>query len=62
MNKENVLKIIAIIGNIGMLIGCIFLILNLTLDRLIFPPYVTIPLMIMGIVGSITGIFSSRWR
>ena len=52
--------IIAIIGNIAMLIGCIFLILNLSLDRVIFPNFITVPLMIFGIIGNVAALFGNR--
>lgn len=58
----NTFKIIAIVGNFAMLVGCIFLILNLSLDRVIFPNVVTIPLMILGIVGNIAALFGSLKR
>ena len=57
MKKINV---IAIIGNLAMLVGCIFLILNLSLDRVIFPNFVTLPLMILGIIGNIAALFGTR--
>lgn len=43
-----------------MLIGCIFLILNLSLDRVIFPNFITVPLMIFGIIGNVAALFGNR--
>jgi len=56
------IRIIAIVGNLAMLVGCIFLILNLSLNREIFPEYVTLPLMLAGIVGSIAGLINNNKR
>ena len=57
-----VLKIIAIAGNLAMLLGCIFLIINLALDAGIFPGFVTIPLMILGIIGNVAALINSTKR
>ncbi len=54
------MKITAIVGNIAMFIGCIFLILNLSLDKVIFPSAVTIPLMIFGIIGNVAALFRNE--
>ncbi len=53
------INIIALVGNLAMLVGCIFLIINLSLDRTIFPSFVTLPLMICGIIGSIAALIGT---
>ncbi|MBQ2793445.1 MAG: hypothetical protein IJF05_01955 [Clostridia bacterium] len=55
-------NIIALVGNLAMLVGCIFLILNLSLGRVIFPNYVTLPLMILGIIGNIAALIGNGKR
>ena len=54
------INIVAVVGNIAMLVGCIFLILNLLLEREIFPGLVTIPLMICGIIGNIAMLIATN--
>ena len=46
-------KLITIGGNVAMLIACIFLMINLFIEREIFPGFVTIPLLALGLVGNI---------
>ena len=52
------INVIALIGNILMFIGCVFLIINLTLGE-IFPNYVTLPLVLAGVVGNIATLVQS---
>ncbi len=54
------INVIALVGNLAMLVGCIFLILNLSLDKVIFPDYVTLPLMILGIIGNIAALIGTN--
>ena len=54
------LKIIAIVGNLVMLAGCIFLIINLSLDKTVFPDFVTLPMMLIGIVGNICALINNK--
>ena len=46
------INIIALIGNALMFVGCVFLIINLALGTDIFPNFVTIPLVVAGIIGN----------
>ncbi|MBR5448598.1 MAG: hypothetical protein IKV43_01295 [Clostridia bacterium] len=55
------INLIAIIGNILMFIGCVFLIINLTV-RDIFPGYVTLPLVLAGVVGNVATLVQSFWK
>lgn len=56
------LRILAIVGNLLMLVGCIFLIVNLAIDRELFPEFVTLPLMLMGIVGNVCSLILNNKR
>lgn len=56
------LRILAIVGNLLMLVGCIFLIVNLAIDRELFPELVTLPLMLMGIVGNVCALILNNKR
>ena len=56
------LRILAIVGNLLMLVGCIFLIVNLAIDRELFPEFVTLPLMLMGIVGNVCALILNNKR
>ena len=53
-------NIIAIVGNLLMLVGCIFLIINLALDKTIFPSFVTLPLVICGIIGNVATLIGTH--
>nr|MBQ8891122.1 hypothetical protein [Clostridia bacterium] len=46
-------KFITIGGNIAMLIACIFLMVNLFIERELFPGFVTIPLLVLGLIGNV---------
>ena len=52
------INLIALIGNALMFIGCVFLIINLAV-REIFPGYVTLPLVLAGVVGNIATLVQS---
>ena len=52
------INLIALIGNALMFIGCVFLIINLSV-REIFPSYVTLPLVLAGVVGNIATLVQS---
>ncbi len=52
------INVIALIGNILMFIGCVFLLINLAV-REIFPGYVTLPLVLAGVVGNIATLVQS---
>ena len=52
------INLIALIGNILMFIGCVFLIINLAV-REIFPSYVTLPLVLAGVIGNIATLIQS---
>lgn len=52
------INVIALIGNILMFIGCVFLIINLTV-REIFPSFVTLPLILAGVVGNVATLAQS---
>ena len=52
------INIIALIGNILMFIGCVFLIINLAV-REIFPSFVTLPLVLAGVVGNVATLAKS---
>ena len=52
------INVIALIGNILMFIGCVFLIINLTV-REIFPSFVTLPLILAGVVGNVATLAKS---
>ena len=52
------INVIALIGNILMFIGCVFLIINLAV-REIFPSFVTLPLILAGVVGNVVTLAKS---
>ena len=52
------INVIALIGNILMFIGCVFLIINLAV-REIFPSFVTLPLILSGVVGNVATLAKS---
>ena len=52
------INLIALIGNILMFVGCVFLIINLAVSE-IFPSYVTLPLVLAGVVGNIATLVQS---
>ena len=52
------INLIALIGNALMFIGCVFLIINLAVSN-IFPGYVTLPLVLAGVVGNIATLVQS---
>lgn len=56
------LRTIAIIGNLAMLLGSIFLIINLSIGKEIFPDFVTLPLVMSGIVGSVCTLINTNKR
>ena len=56
------LRILAIAGNLIMLVGCIFLIINLAINREIFPEFVTLPMMLMGILGNVCALILNNKR
>lgn len=53
------INLIALIGNVLMFVGCVFLIINLALDKTVFPSFVTLPLMLAGVVGNIATLVKS---
>lgn len=52
------INVIALIGNALMFVGCVFLIINLAV-REIFPSFVTLPLILAGVVGNVATLAKS---
>lgn len=56
MNKLKILKIIHIVGYASLFVAAVLSLVNKIADKLIFKEWLLLPLLIIGLVGIVSGI------